>query len=39
VSDPRLRAVRRGCYRYLQILDAECREKTTLVFAGAAPSQ
>jgi hypothetical protein len=39
MSDPRLRVVCRGCYRYLQILDAEGRGRTTLDFAGAAPSQ
>jgi hypothetical protein len=31
--------MRRGCHRYLQILDAECRARTTLDFAGAAPSR
>jgi hypothetical protein len=37
VNDPGLRVVRRGCYEYLKIRDAECRGRTTLDFAGAAP--
>jgi hypothetical protein len=35
VSDPRLKVVRRGCYRYLQIPDAECRGRFPFAQAPA----